>query len=127
SLDRQLGLAPDGGLEPDFDVGKEAPGVHQVEGAAGPLGDREVAVAGDPRAIVDHRLAASEHAVEQGGLADVGPADDGDDGKGHGVSGGRRTGAEGGRAGAEWSGQRDLNPRPSAWEADTLPLSYARP
>src|SRR6267378_6324356 len=25
-----------------------------------------------------------------------------------------------------WSGQRDLNPRPSAWEADTLPLSYAR-
>ena len=25
-----------------------------------------------------------------------------------------------------WSGQRDLNPQPSAWEADTLPLSYAR-
>ncbi len=25
-----------------------------------------------------------------------------------------------------WSGRRDLNPRPSAWEADTLPLSYAR-
>ena len=21
-----------------------------------------------------------------------------------------------------WSGKRDLNPRPSAWEADTLPL-----
>ena len=28
--------------------------------------------------------------------------------------------------GKTWSGQRDLNPRPSAWEADTLPLSYAR-
>ncbi len=26
----------------------------------------------------------------------------------------------------KWSGRRDLNPRPSAWEADTLPLSYAR-
>ena len=25
-----------------------------------------------------------------------------------------------------WSGQRDSNSRPSAWEADTLPLSYAR-
>ena len=25
-----------------------------------------------------------------------------------------------------WSGQRDLNPRPRAWEARTLPLSYAR-
>ena len=27
----------------------------------------------------------------------------------------------------KWSGQRDLNPQLSAWEADTLPLSYARP
>ena len=25
-----------------------------------------------------------------------------------------------------WSGKRDLNPQPSAWEADTLPLSYSR-
>src|SRR3990172_11061322 len=25
-----------------------------------------------------------------------------------------------------WSGRWDLNPRPSAWEADALPLSYAR-
>ena len=25
-----------------------------------------------------------------------------------------------------WSGQRDSNSQPSAWEADTLPLSYAR-
>ena len=24
------------------------------------------------------------------------------------------------------SARRDLNPRPSAWEADTLPLSYSR-
>ena len=26
-----------------------------------------------------------------------------------------------------WSGQRDSNSRPTAWEAGTLPLSYARP
>ena len=25
-----------------------------------------------------------------------------------------------------WSGRWDSNPRPSAWEADTLPLSYTR-
>ena len=25
-----------------------------------------------------------------------------------------------------WSGKRDSNPRPSAWEADALPLSYFR-
>src|SRR5213594_616707 len=37
--------------------------------------------------------------------------------------GGKRGGL---RRGKTWSGQRDLNPRPSAWEADTLPLSYAR-
>ena len=26
----------------------------------------------------------------------------------------------------EWSGRRDLNPRPSRWQRDALPLSYAR-
>src|SRR5260370_2684869 len=26
----------------------------------------------------------------------------------------------------DWSGRRDLNPRPTAWEADALPLSYDR-
>lgn len=25
-----------------------------------------------------------------------------------------------------WSGRWDLNPRPSAWQADVLPLNYAR-
>ena len=25
-----------------------------------------------------------------------------------------------------WSGRRDLNPRPSRWQRDALPLSYAR-
>lgn len=27
----------------------------------------------------------------------------------------------------KWSGRRDSNARPSAWKADALPLSYARP
>src|SRR5689334_10478430 len=26
----------------------------------------------------------------------------------------------------EWSGRRDSNPRPTAWKAVTLPLSYSR-
>ena len=25
-----------------------------------------------------------------------------------------------------WSGKRDLNPRPSPWQGDALPLSYSR-
>jgi hypothetical protein len=29
-------------------------------------------------------------------------------------------------AGAGWSGRRDLNPRPSPWQGDALPLSYSR-
>ena len=28
--------------------------------------------------------------------------------------------------GPRWSGRRDSNPRPSAWKADALPLSYSR-
>ena len=27
---------------------------------------------------------------------------------------------------ANWSGRRDLNPRPSPWQGDALPLSYSR-
>jgi hypothetical protein len=34
-------------------------------------------------------------------------------------------GGPGGRA-ATWSGRRDLNPRPSPWQGDALPLSYSR-
>ena len=28
--------------------------------------------------------------------------------------------------GGDWSGRRDLNPRPSRWQRDALPLSYTR-
>ncbi len=30
------------------------------------------------------------------------------------------------RGGTGWSGRRDLNPRPSPWQGDALPLSYSR-
>ena len=30
------------------------------------------------------------------------------------------------QGGAEWSGRRDLNSRPSPWQGDALPLSYSR-
>ncbi len=32
-----------------------------------------------------------------------------------------------GRLPINWSGRRDSNPRPTAWKAVTLPLSYSRP
>ncbi len=40
----------------------------------------------------------------------------------------RDNGHKGGKAEnlALWSGRWDSNPRPSAWEADALPLSYSR-
>ena len=31
------------------------------------------------------------------------------------------------RTNQNWSGKRDLNPRPSPWQGDALPLSYSRP
>jgi hypothetical protein len=33
---------------------------------------------------------------------------------------------EPGGGAATWSGRRDLNPRPSPWQGDALPLSYSR-
>tara|TARA_Y100000992_G_scaffold276418_1_gene220599 strand:+ start:502 stop:630 length:129 start_codon:yes stop_codon:yes gene_type:complete len=33
---------------------------------------------------------------------------------------------KGNKVAVKWSGQRDLNPRPSRWQRDALPLSYAR-
>src|ERR1700761_898531 len=29
-------------------------------------------------------------------------------------------------SGSDWSGRRDLTPRPSPWQGDALPLSYSR-
>ena len=43
-------------------------------------------VAGYARPVVDQRQALADEPVEQGRFADVGPADDGDGGEGHGAS-----------------------------------------
>ncbi len=52
-------------------------GVHYREVAAVPVRRVHDAVAGDAGGVLDHCLAAAEDPVDQGGLAHVGPADDG--------------------------------------------------
>ena len=74
--DRDLGLGADPlGEAPG--VGVPAAGVDDGERAAVP--DRVVGdpVAGHAGHVLDDRLAAADDPVDQGGLADVGPADDG--------------------------------------------------
>ena len=62
-------------------AGQPAAGVDQQEGAALPLGLDLLAVAGDAGLLLDDGLAAADDAVQQRRLADVGAADDGDDGQ----------------------------------------------
>ena len=42
------------------------------------------------------------------------------------ISPGAREKPQAARKVATWSGRRDLNPRPSPWQGDALPLSYSR-
>ena len=56
----------------------DAAGVDQRQPAAVPLGRELLAVARDPRPLVDDRLARLREAVDERRLADVGIADDGD-------------------------------------------------
>ncbi len=56
----------------------DAAGVNEREGAAAPFGLGADAVAGDAGLIVDDGDAPADDAVEQGGLADIRAADDGD-------------------------------------------------
>jgi hypothetical protein len=78
-----------GGLHGDFrlggdgggavaGVGLPAAGVDDGEAAAVPLGVVGDAVAGHAGHVLDDRLAAADDAVDQGGFAYVGAADDGD-------------------------------------------------
>ena len=53
-----------------------AAGVHHRERAAPPGGVVGDPVPGHPGHVLDHGLPAAQDAVDQGGLADVGPADD---------------------------------------------------
>ena len=56
----------------------DAAGVHQREGFSAPLGLGGDAVARDAGLIMHNRNALADDAIEQRGLADVWPPDDGD-------------------------------------------------
>ena len=55
----------------------DAPGIDEGEGPPGPFGLGGNAVARDPGLIMDNSDAPADDAVEQGRLADIGSADDG--------------------------------------------------
>ena len=76
--DPEPGLAADvlGELALVGDV--DPAGVEQVEGDAVPLAGDALAVSGDAGLAMGDGLAAAGEAVDQGALADVGEADDGD-------------------------------------------------
>ena len=76
---RHLGLGADG-LGHAARVGVPAAGVDHGEGAAVPVGVVVDAVAGDAGTVLDDGLAAADDPVDQGGLAHVGAAHDGQDG-----------------------------------------------
>src|SRR6266478_4098207 len=63
--------------------GDQASGIHEPKPAAIPLGGGEMTVARHTRLGVHDRLAPPDDAVEERGLADVGPADDGNGGDAH--------------------------------------------
>ena len=80
SRDGPLGLGADLAVEA-VAAGQPAAGVDDGELAPGPLGVEELAVPGHARALLDDGLPPADDAVDQGGLADVGPPDDGDQGR----------------------------------------------
>ncbi len=67
-----------------------AAGVDELEAAAGPVGLVGDAVAGDARLVLDDGLAAADDPVDQGRLADVRAADDGQHGQRAVARGGER-------------------------------------
>src|SRR6266516_4649617 len=78
--DGQLDLGPDGSAQRVVRAGHHASRVHQPKPPAVPLHRAEVPIPRDPRLVVHDCLPAADQAVEERGLADVGPADDGDRG-----------------------------------------------
>ena len=77
--DGQPGLVLDGGLDQVVGVELEAARVDQDEAPSVPLGVAVEAIAGRVGAILDDGRAAADDPVEERALADVRPADDGDD------------------------------------------------
>ncbi len=104
-----LGLAEDfGGDEGDV-VGDDAAGVDDAGVAPDPLDLAVDAVAGDAGLVADDGAAGAGEAIEEGGLADVGAAADGDEWEvagGGGIDGEVELGGEefGGAPGAEFGG-----------------------
>ena len=78
--DRDLGLLGDARLDAG-DVDLPAAGVDEREPRAGPVGRVAHAVARDAGLVLDDGLAAAEDAVDEGRLADVRAADDGEHGE----------------------------------------------
>ena len=79
----ELHLAADRLVHHLVGVGYQSAGVHQPEVAPAPLGITEMPVPGGAGVLRDDGVTASENPVEQGGLAHVGPAHDGDGGLAH--------------------------------------------
>ncbi len=79
-LDGVLGLRGHGRVDAE-DVLLPAAGVDDLEAAARPLGLVGDAVTGDTGLVLDDGLAAADDPVHQGRLADIGAADDGEDGQ----------------------------------------------
>ena len=79
SVERDLGLAEDFGGDEGFVVGDDAAGVDDAGVGAHPLDLAVDAVAGDAGLVADDGAAGAGEAIEEGGLADVGAAADGDE------------------------------------------------
>ena len=77
--DGEAGLLLDRGLDQVVGVELEAAGVDEDEATAVPLGVAVEPVAGRVGAVLDDGRAAADDPVEERALADVRPADDGDD------------------------------------------------
>ncbi len=121
--DRLLALGRHLGVE-GVAAGHPAAGVDEPELAALPLGRDLLAVAGDAGLLLHDRLTATDDAVEEGGLADVGTPHDGHDREvGHLGGVGRRVGVGGGHRSSRaargrcrrWPRPRPVGAVPRAW------------
>ena len=74
-----LGLEEDFGGDEGRVVGDDAAGVDEARGGGLPLDEAVDAVAGDSGLVADDGAAGTGEAIEEGGLADVGAAADGDE------------------------------------------------
>src|SRR5207302_4051097 len=126
-IDRDLGLRLDRRPRRVLrGVEVQAGGVDDRKLTPAPLRDPVEAIAGQAGLRVDNRLPPTEHAVEEGRFTDVRPADDGNDGSGHGSI--RRSGRPPMRpTGPEWgySGPR-MRPTGPEWR-HPRPGSVRRP